>query len=242
MRLISCYIENFGKISDFAMDFDSDINAICKENGWGKSTLAAFIKVMFYGFENERARKDEVNNERKRYKPWQGGSYGGRIVFEAGNKTYVMSRIFGTKEKEDEFELRDEDTNRVVDDYSVNIGEELFGIDSTSFMRTIYISQSGCETSTTGSINAKLGNLIEDTDDINNYETVTKKLTDIINNMAPNRKTGELYKIKDEITRLKMAVKESDDIRNSISELEQKKLLKKKEYESVFIYRGFRKW
>ena len=67
MKLINCYIENFGKLSNYKFDFNNGINIICEENGWGKSTLAAFIKIMFYGFENERARKDEASNERKRY-------------------------------------------------------------------------------------------------------------------------------------------------------------------------------
>ena len=233
MKLIRCEIENFGKLSNFSMDFTDGLNVICEENGWGKSTLASFIKIMFYGFDNERARKDEVSNERKRFKPWQGGTYGGKIVFSVDDKCYEMTRIFGTKDKDDVFELRDVKTNLLVEDYSVNIGEELFEIDSTSFARTIYISQNSCETMATGSINAKIGNLAENTDDINNYETVSKKLTDIINNMSPTRKTGELYKIKDEITKIKLAVREGEEIKNSITEMASKKNIKKSETESI---------
>ena len=233
MKLINCYIENFGKLSNYKFDFNDGINIICEENGWGKSTLAAFIKIMFYGFENERARKDEASNERKRYKPWQGGTYGGRLTFEVNGKSYEMTRIFGTKDKEDVFELRDVKTNLIVNDYSTNIGEELFEIDGASFARTIYISQNSCETSATGNINAKIGNLAENTDDINNYESVNKALTDIINGMTPNRKTGELYKLKEEITRITMAVREGEEIKNSISLMKEKKVNKKSEYEAV---------
>ena len=49
MKLISCHIENFGKLHDWSHDFTSGSNVFCEDNGWGKSTLASFIKVMFYG-------------------------------------------------------------------------------------------------------------------------------------------------------------------------------------------------
>ena len=53
MRLISCTIENFGKLNNVTYDFTNDCNTICEDNGWGKSTLASFIRVMFFGFKKE---------------------------------------------------------------------------------------------------------------------------------------------------------------------------------------------
>ena len=53
MKLISCHIENFGKLSDLRVDFVDGINLFHEMNGWGKSTLAAFLRVMFYGFDSK---------------------------------------------------------------------------------------------------------------------------------------------------------------------------------------------
>ena len=53
MKLIKCHIENFGKLSDFTYDFTDGCNTVCEENGWGKSTLAAFLRVMLFGFRIE---------------------------------------------------------------------------------------------------------------------------------------------------------------------------------------------
>lgn len=106
MKLLSAHIENFGKLSNKTFDFADGINVFCEENGWGKSTLAAFLKVMFYGFEGDRVR-DELDNERKKFKPWQGGVYGGSIRFKANEKVYRLNRTFGAKEAEDEFLLLD---------------------------------------------------------------------------------------------------------------------------------------
>lgn len=218
MRLVSCHIENFGKLSDFTMEFEEGCNVICCENGWGKSTLAAFIKVMLYGFEEEKSR-DELKNERKRYRPWQGGVYGGRLEFEAGGEHYVISRTFGTKEKEDTFSLRKKSTNLECKDYSLAVGEDLFSLDCSSFCRTVFVSQNACETASTDSIHAKLGNLAEDTDDINNYENVNQRFLDLINQMSPTRKTGSLYKLKEEISRLEENVRVGRDVDRAIEEI-----------------------
>ena len=91
MKLISCYIENFGKLNNQSYEFNEGINSICEENGWGKSTLATFIRVMFYGFLNEKSRNG-ITNERKRYKPWQGGGYGGKITFETYGRENVWNK------------------------------------------------------------------------------------------------------------------------------------------------------
>ena len=124
MRIINCHIENFGKLSDYNREFTEGCNSIMASNGQGKSTLAAFIRVMFYGFTGEGKRR-AVENERKRYEPWQGGVYGGRLTFDDGNGRYTIIRTFGSKSGEDTFELRDESTNLVSDAYSENVGEQL---------------------------------------------------------------------------------------------------------------------
>ena len=48
MKLISLYIDNFGKLSDYSFDFSKTLNSLYEENGWGKTTLTVFIKSMLY--------------------------------------------------------------------------------------------------------------------------------------------------------------------------------------------------
>ena len=57
MKLISCRIENFGKLRDFTYHFEDGLSVLFAENGWGKSTFAAFLKVMFYGFDGDNRRR-----------------------------------------------------------------------------------------------------------------------------------------------------------------------------------------
>ena len=198
MRLLTCHIENFGKLSDFSYDFADGYNAFVLPNGAGKSTFAAFIRVMFYGFAGE-TKRTELEKERKRYQPWQVGTYGGQLTFTADGKYYLLARVFGKTAKGDSFRLQDANTLLDSTDFTEQIGQELFGIDAESFMRTIYIGQAECAAfAATDSVSAKLGDQMEETEDMASYDVANKKLADAINQMSDKRSTGKLAKLERE--------------------------------------------
>ena len=219
MRLISCHIENFGKLHDLTVDFKQGANIICEKNGWGKSTFAAFIRAMFYGLEGERKRSIE-ENERKRYMPWQGGVFGGQLTFEVDGKQYTVTRTFN---EQDEFELRDAQTNLISNDYGSKLGEELFKVNRESFMRTVFIGQADCETGVTDDVNAKIGNLTESSNDLNSFEATNARLKDILNSLTPTRKTGSISQRKTQITELERKVKVGNDIPSALQNAQGKR-------------------
>ncbi|MBP5152231.1 MAG: AAA family ATPase, partial [Lachnospiraceae bacterium] len=207
MRILSCHIANFGKLHDAQFTFDAGLNEIKAVNGWGKSTLAAFIKAMLYGLEGD-GKKDELVSERKRYNPWQGGTFGGTLTFESAGKKYTVSRSFGNKAALDTFELRDADTNLIVNDFSEKIGEELFKINAESFARTVFIGRDlSIYSGTTDDINAKIGN-ITDGMDLNRFAAIDDRIKNDLNSLSATRKTGEIYKLKEEATNLKAVLRD----------------------------------
>lgn len=222
MKLVKCHIEGFGKFRDKDMSFENGINVICEDNGFGKTTLATFLKTMFYGFEDETKRNSK-DKEREKYRPWDKGIYGGRIVFENNGKTYEVSRTFGKNATDDSFDLRDCATNAVSKDFTKdNLGTELFGIDKASFFRTTYFASKDRENSAevTGSIRAKLGNLTDATDDINNYETVCDKFASLMNEYNPDRKPGKIKVTKVKIAELENELRDRVNVDKSIEILE----------------------
>lgn len=199
MKLLSCHIENFGKLKDFTYYFEDDLNVLFAENGWGKSTFAAFLVVMFYGFDGEN-RRNEDGNERLRYRPWGGGVYGGSVTWSSGSNTYRMMRTFGARKKDDKFSLYDDATGFICSDYSDRIGEELFAIDRDSFCRTVFWSQSDHETSATTSIQAKIGDLSAQPDDLPAYDAAVKRLRREAERLRPDRSLGLIRKKEDRLT------------------------------------------
>jgi len=219
MRLISAHIENFGKLSNEDFDFAKGLNVIYKENGWGKSTLATFLRAMFYGLEGE-GKRDDILSERKRYAPWQGGPFGGTVSFETKGKLYEITRFFGSKATEDSFELRDKATNMISEDFSDNIGEELLEINSESFMHSVFISQNEClNAGTTDDINAKLGN-ISDGIDLNRYASTEEAFKNALNAYSPTRKTGEIFKMKARLSELKAKVMAGKGLEDTVAAIE----------------------
>ena len=212
MKLIRCHVENFGTLSQFDWEFHDGINMVCQENGWGKSTFAAFLKVMFYGFGNEKKRSS-LEREREKYKPWQGGICGGSLEFENEQKCYRMERTFGERERDDTFMLFDIDTGLPTVLYSKEIGKELFRIDADSFLKTMYISCADCSTEATDSIHAKLSNITPNMYDVENYSEADQKLQQELNRLTPHRKTGLLAKLEQQLYELQADIcKEEEEL------------------------------
>lgn len=175
MKLISCYIENFGRLHEFRHTFEDGLNIIVEENGWGKSTFAAFVKAMFYGM--DYTTKKSINeNERKRYMPWQGGNYGGNIIFEVKGKVYRIERFFGAKDKDDTFALYDEVTGLACNDFGNNPGEQIFGLDAFAYERSTFIPQEAKNMVINDSLTAKLSNISEGSNDVDGYQNAINRI------------------------------------------------------------------
>lgn len=176
MKLLRIHVENFGALQNFQLELTDGLNLLYRENGWGKSTLAVFIKAMLYGMPASSKRSlDE--NERKKYTPWQGGAYGGSLELETAKGRFRIERFFGAKESGDSFALYDLATNQPSNVYSANIGEELFGINADGFERSTYLSQREIsEKDGNASVTAKLTSLLDDVDDIGSFEDAVEAL------------------------------------------------------------------
>ena len=234
MRLLSLYIENFGTLSDFSMDFTEGTNVILRENGWGKSTLAEFVRVMFYGIEGSR-KKEYLDNDRTRFQPWNGKYFGGEMTFEAGGKKYKVERFLADKDKDMTFKLYDLTTLLETDDYSENLGEELFGVDSESFRRTSFVGMDGLKyRGINSTIGAKVSSL-DQTGDLENYDVADKRMTDYLNAYSPRKKTGELNKLGNEINELKEKIKQKDSM---IKRIEDLKLNRNREDEAAGVLKN----
>ncbi len=186
MKLLSLHIENFGKFQNFDFNFNDGITCVFGENGFGKTTVAAFIKSIFYGLPDQRGDKF---NERKRYYPFNCGKFGGYVRFEKDGEEYRVERVFDKKSSARD-EMKAYRNGAPTDELGAVPGVTLFGLDENSFIRTIFINSDDVEVSAASGISAKLNNYLDGTDGENNFETALNKLDKARKNYKADRGGG----------------------------------------------------
>ena len=195
MKILKIHVDNFGRLSNLDLTLSGGLNAWQEENGFGKTTLATFLAVMFYSFPDEKNRKLPGDSLRERYRPWQGGKYGGNLVFEDQEGTWTIIREFADSPVRDRLDILDRD-GRKTERFGKFPGQEIFGIDGESFLRTIFIRDNELRASVPDDVSARLGSLLDDMMDMNRYEDAMgrlKRLTDALN---PQRSTGSINRDK----------------------------------------------
>ena len=203
MKLLKLHIENFGKLSNQDIDFVDGINQIYKENGWGKSTLTFFIKAMFYGM-SAKTRGEDYKSERTRFLPWQGGIYGGYIIYQIDGKEYKVTRTFAKTPEGDTFELLDKSTNLIVKNEMKPLGEQIFGVGVETFTMTVFFSQLDFKSSLNDSISSSLVGLDKYQNDLDKVDKAIKILKE--------NKSGlkRLIVGKSDLERLKLSFNENN--------------------------------
>ena len=231
MLLKRCYVQGFGKLQEFSYEFSEGLNVICTENGWGKSTFAAFLRAMFYGLPQASARTKLEEAERRKYRPWNGGVMGGFLVFEANGKEYKAERTFGKKEAEDTFRLIDLSTNLDSSDFSAELGKELFGLDKEAYSRSTYLPQNKIsDGGMNDSIGKKLGRMAEGDDDSGNFDKAYEHLEELRKKYIPDRQKDEKGYVAELTRRLSEA---QDGLENCRRKEESAKPWREKEQEAM---------
>lgn len=232
MKLIKCYISAFGKFRDYAIDFSNGLNTFVHENGWGKTTLASFLKCMFYGINSKKRNIEE--NDRIKFAPWNyNEKFGGYVVFEKDGYQIKVERYFGKKESDDTLTLTDVKTGKLFT-CPENLGEHIFKIDEDGFTSTVFFTQNDLEVKDSTSLSSKFN--FADPTDTKAFDTavekIEKKIKEYLNSanrgIIPDLKNKQ-YSITEKIEQAKLAdstldnvKKQADVIKEQIKSINEK--------------------
>ncbi len=233
MKLLSCYISNFGKFSDEKLDFVSGLTTFTQDNGSGKTTLASFIVAMFYGLPQNKS--SSKFNDRKHYYPFNKGKFGGSITLEKEGHQYRIERYFGPKtDAEDTIAVYKDDS--LFTDYGEGIGKYLFGIDEESFRKTVFITNKDFESSdrTSSGIVHKLNNFIDDSSSSRGFDDICESLKQYKKIYTSRSKDLGKIQIKtEEIRDLKAKIQNASGIETILADKQQKYSELQKELEEL---------
>ena len=212
MKINKIYISAFGGLKDFTLELNDGLNIIFGENENGKSTVMAFIKMMFYGGKKTQHIK---NSPRVKYAPWDGSAMGGRIDFEYENTNYRLEREFKKSDSTDRIVLTNTDTGEIIPTEH-DVGNKFFGIGVSTFERCMFISTFGAITpddNASGELNSKLSNLAVTGDEDTSYQTVVKRLETARNKLiSKSGRAGKLTETANLLTELKAKLEKSHEM------------------------------
>ena len=203
MKLISCHIDAFGKLKNVDVSFNENITSICEKNGYGKTTLASFIKAMFYGL-GANARKNSKLTDRTKYQPFEGGKFGGELVFVSEKGVFKIRRVFNRTATLDEFYLFNAENNLKSEAYSSSIGRELFGVGKETFDATIFFGQKELTSEINDDIKASLSTGKLYGDDVDALSKAVEKIKQKVRELKSELKTLNLESDKARLRELQL--------------------------------------
>lgn len=214
MKIRSCEIKNFGKLSDRTINLSDGITVIRGGNESGKSTLSAFIKYTLYGFSGKG--RDERNNEKLRYTPWNGLKCAGALVLEDNDHTlYRAERSSDGKQSK----------GRILDSRGsecfagMDAGEAFFGTDVSAFTKSSFVGQDDIEPDDMKNLGPGLEKFIMQGDkDETGYEKASKHLNSEKNKLFNKMcNTGRILELEAKVGELKKKRDEESDKNNRLN-------------------------
>ena len=167
-------MQRFGKFKDTVITLKDGLMPLCQANETGKTTMADFIRFMFYGFEKSKAKRTLGENLLIRYQPWDSAEgLAGAIEFsdEAG-KGYRIERSVSVKGK-NTARVMDADGKAVDTDAP---GEYFLGVDAETFVNVFYIAQGNRTSRRTAGMDVAMKNLVTTGSEDISYDQVMEKL------------------------------------------------------------------
>jgi len=202
MKILSIHINGFGKLVDFNYNFDLNINEVIENNGFGKTSMMEFIRAMLFGLDKKKKNGKE-EDKRSLYTPWNSNAYGGSMVIMIKDRKYRIERTFGSKQTDDTFALYDVSTNLISNDYTSDIGRELFGFDSESFKKSIYLPEQSIDYTFDDNLEGRLATLVSGLPNQEELNNIDLKIKEIDNELSNYKKTNKENYYKEYIERNK---------------------------------------
>ena len=175
-------IRSFGLIKDMTLEFAPTVNVIEGQNESGKSTIAAFIKYMLFGFDGVES--DEVLSERRKRISWDTGVAEGSMVVRVKDKRYLISRSTTPTVKQDGRPAFKEESS-IIDMESgatafgkVPAGEVFFGVSRELFENTAFLGQIGDSAINEGSVKESIENILFSASEKMNNQRAMHKISE----------------------------------------------------------------
>lgn len=232
MFIKSIYIGAFAGIKDKKIEFSDKMNLIEGKNESGKSTIAAFIKFIFFGLSGKGKGGDMPS--RRRYIPFESNCAFGNMTVCASGRDYIIERkitLTGKTSAKDDYKISDSVTGAQV--YEGKEPCDVFiGMSEALFEKTAYVSQLTGMTVAGNEVAAALENLLFSAEE----SVDSKKAIGLIDAaraalLHKNAKGGKIYDLECERDALVSKLAETRKLHSEYAECENQLARLREHYE-----------
>lgn len=131
---------HFGNMNGQKIDFTDRLCCRVLPNGWGKTTVCAFIRVMLYGLNTARRDTASALSDKTRYYPQDGKPMSGRMTVEFTGRPVTIVRESNRAGLMQGFQAFYEDTGELCTLLTArNCGQVLLGMGEDAFLSSAMI-------------------------------------------------------------------------------------------------------
>lgn len=226
MIIEKIHIRSFGALIEKTVTPSEGLNIIEGKNECGKSTVAMFIKFIFYGLSAKAAGNDTVS-ERAKYVNWSTGVASGDMTFSCLGKSYriersvTLSQTAGGRENyRENLKVIDLETEEIIKTIK-SPGEHFLGFPEKVFMQSAFVKNIDGARVDGVSLKVALENLITSGDEEINTKKALEKIDDVRKMLRhKNGLGGRIVDLSAERRELSELLLKSQDVSREIVDLE----------------------
>lgn len=214
----------FGTLNKAVLRPGPGLTLIEAPNESGKSTWAAFLRAMLYGFPARDRNSAGYLAEKLRYQPWSGAAMEGSIRLEWKGRELTLYRGPKGTTPWGAFSARWSATNEPVEGLTgENCGETLLGVSREVFERTAFVGQDGAFLSPSADLEKRIAALATSGEEEVSFSQVERRLKDWLNRRKVNSRVGLIPELTGELSQVDAALERQGALLRQAQQAQQEK-------------------
>ena len=223
----------FGNLHKATLRPGSGFTLLSAPNESGKSTWAAFLRAMLYGFPARDRNKEGYIAEKNRYQPWSGAPMEGTLTLTWQGRDITLYRGPKGSTPWGTFTAVYTATGEAVPGLTAETcGETLLGVSREVFERTAFVGQGEAALSPSGDLEQRVAALATSGEEEVSFSRVERRLKDWLNRRKANARYGLIPELERGLAQAEEAIaRQGTLLRRSQEALLEKEALEGKKAE-----------
>lgn len=214
----------FGVLNKAVLRPGPGLTLIEAPNESGKSTWAAFLRAMLYGFPARDRSSTGYLAEKLRYQPWSGAAMEGSIRLEWKGRELTLYRGPKGTTPWGAFSARWSATNEPAEGLTgENCGETLLGVSREVFERTAFVGQDGAFLSPSADLEKRIAALATSGEEEVSFSQVERRLKDWLNRRKVNSRVGLIPELTEALSQVDAVLERQGSLLRQAQQARQEK-------------------